>query len=206
MHERFLHTLRTFRKAAYAREWGTLQDSLAALISEMELFQALEIVVNRLQDYLPTFETYHPFESVKGRSLIGMIVQVTAFGFAPDMLPDEMPNNFDTPGSGQFALAVLEMNRAMQRDRAPAERPGLFTSAIANAILAELSELYYRRHPDDYARVRSNVLDPDTGAYTDPDAAQIPLALWRDPEVAARDVTLWLRVVDAVEAKLKEVA
>lgn len=206
MHARFVDSLRVFRKAAYGREWGTLQETLSALLTELELFQALEIVVNRLQDYLPTFETYHPFESVKGRSLIGMIVQVTAFGFAPDMLPDEMPNNFDTPGSGQFALAVLEMNRAMQRDRDPAERPGLFTSALANAILAELSELYYRRHPDDYARVRANVLDPQTGAYTDPEAAQIPIALWLDPEVAARDVTLWLRVADALEAKLKEVA
>jgi hypothetical protein len=94
----------------------------------------------------------------------------------------------------------------MQRDRDPAERPGLFTSALANAILAELSELYYRRHPDDYARVRANVLDPQTGGYTDPEAAQIPIALWLDPEVAARDVTLWLRVADALEAKLKEVA
>lgn len=205
MHDRFIESLRTFRKAAYSREWGVLQDQLQSLIGELELFQALEIVIQRLQRYLPTFEKYHPFESVKGRTLIGMIVHVTAFGYAPDYLPDELPNQYDTPGSGQFVLAVLEMNRAMQRDAVPADRARQFTSAIANTFLAELSEIYYSAHPEDYARVRANKIDPATGEYTDPDAAKIPIALWLDPAVEARDVTLWLKLADDIEEKLKTV-
>lgn len=95
------------------------------------------------------------------------------------------------------------MCRAMQKDREPLERQQYLVSAIANTFLAELSELFYSQHLDLYERVRNNTLDPATGEYSDPDAAQIPIQLWMDKRVEARDITLWLRLADDLEKKLE---
>jgi len=201
MHEEILNTLASLRKYIYQREWGLMQTLTADLLAQLPTFDALQVVIETLQAYLPIFERHHPQGTVKGQMPRELMLTVLSFGFAPEQLPDYIAGEYDTPGSGQFANAVLEMCRAMQKDRDPAQRPQLLASAIANATLAELSELYYTAHPEDYARVRANHIDPMTGDYTDPDAAKIPWKLWADPRVEARDVTLWLRVADALEAK-----
>lgn len=203
MHEETVKTLSELRRYTYQREWGLMQTFVRTLLSQLPLFEALQIVFEALQRYLPIFEQHHPVGTVKGQMPRELMLTVMSFGFAPDQLPEYMPGEYDTPGSGQFANAVLEMCRAMQKERDPESRAELLSSAIANVILAELSELYYSAHPDDYARVRANGIDPMTGDYTDPDAVKIPWKLWADPRVEARDITLWLRVADDLEAKLK---
>lgn len=201
MHEEILKTLTLLRKYIYQREWGLMQSLTRDLLAQLPMFDALQVVLDALQAYLPIFERHHPQGTVKGQMPRELMLTVLSFGFAPEQLPEYIAGEYDTPGSGQFANAVLEMCRAMQKDRDPAQRADLFASAIANVILAELSELYYTAHPDDYARVRANHIDPMTGNYTDPDAAKIPWKLWADPLVEARDVTLWLRIADALENK-----
>lgn len=96
------------------------------------------------------------------------------------------------------------MCRAMQRDREPEEILQFMVSAVANTFLAELSELFYSQHLDLYERVRNNTLDETTGEYSDPEAAQIPIQLWMDKRVEARDITLWLRLADDLEPKLAQ--
>lgn len=199
--------LKTLRKAAYNREWTTLQSATQEAFSQLETFMILEIIIKYVQAYLPTFEKYHPPEDDESaRVLRELAVTVVSFGFAPERLPDFLTTEFDSPGSGQFANATLEMCRAMQKERTGEERLQYFTSAIANVFLAELSEIYYSRYPEDFKRVRENTLDPDTGEYTDPEAAQIPIKFWMHPLVEARDTTLWLRLADDLEEKLKELS
>lgn len=190
------------REAAAAREWNTILPTTAQLFTEMGTFPALEIVVNQLQSYLPVVEAAHAEHS---RILRELLVAVVAYGFAPDNLPEYIVSDYDTAGSGQFAQAVLEMCRAMQKDRAPEERFRLLASAVGNAILAELASYWYGLHPDLYARIRANRVDPETGEYSDPDAVRvIPLQFWIDEEVAARDSAAWGRIADAIEAKLTD--
>lgn len=199
-----MNDLEILREAARNREWSTLQPTLTHLFGELGVFPALDVTIQRLQVHLPTFERYHGGDGEKGQILRGLMVSVMSFGFAPDNLPDFIVGEYDTPGSGQFAQAVLEMCRAMQKPRQPEERISLLTSAVANTILAELSEYWYGQHPDLYARVRANRTDPATGEYTDPDAVRvIPLQFWIDPQVAARDTQAWLEVADAIEQRLK---
>lgn len=200
-----IHTtrLRELRKFAYAREWGLLQVTTRDLLGELPAFSAVDAVITQMNRYLPIFERYHPPDTLKGRMVRELLVTLVSYGFAPEQLPDYIIGEYDTPGSGQFANGVLELCRAMQKDRPPAQRAEQLASAVANTYLAELAELYYSRYPDHYARVRANRIDALTNEYTDPDAAKIPLLLWNDPLVAARDVTLWLRLADDLETRLK---
>ncbi len=190
----------TLRAAAHAREWTALQATLVDVLKLLGTYPALEVVVNRLYEYLPTFQRHHPDDTV----LKQLLVAVVSFGFAPDQLPDHIVASYSTPGNGQYANAILEMCRAMQRERDPQERFVLLTSAVANSIIAEMAEYWYTRNPEAYARVRANRFDPATGEFTDPEAARIPLLMWMDEGVAALDTGAWSAIADAVEKKLSE--
>jgi hypothetical protein len=165
---------------------------------------ALELVIDRLNRHLPTFQRYHPDDAdPSGKIIRELIISLISFGFAPDNLPDFLTGDYPTPGSGQFVHAVMELCRSMQKDRTPAERVTLMASAIANGILAELSEFWYSHHLEEFVRVLENDLDPATGNYTDPTAAQIPLLFWSDEQVAARDTGAWLQVAYKLEKRIK---
>jgi len=191
--------LAALRAAAAAREWSAAQMSLARLIQGLPFFAALAAIVEGFTAFLPTFQQdYPPSDPLSGlpnQILLG----VMNYGFAPDRLPDDAVSDYDAPGAAQFILAILELARAAQKEREPLERIELLVSAAANQIVAVLSESYYRRYPDDHARVRANQFDPETGDYSDPDAARIPILLWLDPAVAALDSQLW----NALAARLE---
>lgn len=196
--------LAILKEAARSREWTLLHNALAALIGELGIPAALEITIERLRKHLPTFESYHPDDAnPSGKRVRDLMLTVVSFGFAPDNLPEFLISDYPTPGSGQFVNAVLEMCRAMQKDRDLSDRFGLMASAISNALLAELSAFWYSRHPEEYQRVRENRIDPATGEYTDPEAARIPLLFWIDEKVAARDTGGWLRIAYLIEKKLQ---
>jgi hypothetical protein len=199
-----VENLEVMRTAAKSREWTLLQAVLTALLAELGTFPALEIVIERLRKHLPTFERYHPDDSTpSGKPVRDLMVMIVSYGYAPDNLPEYLITEYPTPGSGQFVNAVIEMCRAMQKERDPQDCFGLLSSAIANAVLAELSEFWYSRHPEEYQRVRENRIDPETGEYSDADAAKIPLLLWLDSQVAARDTGAWLRIAYLIEKRLK---
>jgi hypothetical protein len=191
--------LAALRAAAAAREWSAAQMSLARLIQGLPFFAALAAIVEGFTAFLPTFQQdYPPSDPLSGlpnQILLG----VMNYGFAPERLPDEAMAEYDAPGAAQFILAVLELARAAQKEREPLERIELLVSAAANQIVATLSESYYRRFPEDHARVRANQYDPETGDYSDPDAARIPILLWLDPTVSELDTHLWSALADRLE-------
>ncbi|MBC8099319.1 MAG: hypothetical protein H7Y11_07735 [Armatimonadetes bacterium] len=195
--------LDTLKRAARDREWNTLQPTLATLLAEIGTFPALEVIILQLNRHLPIFQRYHPDDATpSGRVVRELMISVVAYGFAPNTLPEFLTTEYPTPGSGQFVYAVLELCRAMQPDGDPAERFTLLASAVANAILAELTHYWYSQYPEEFERVMANHIDPAIGAYTDPDAARIPLLLWSDAGVAQRDTGAWLKVAYAIEKRL----
>lgn len=199
-----LDHLNVIRTAARSREWNLLQPALASLLGELDKFTAVDFVIERLNRHLPTFQAYHPDDAnPSGKMIRELMITVVSFGFAPENLPDFLVGDYPTPGSGQFVHAVMELCRAMQKDRTPDEVRDLLASAIANSLLAELSEFWYSRNPEAYARVRANQTDPVTGEYSDPEAARIPLIFWLDDQVAARDTGAWLNIAYKLEKRLK---
>lgn len=196
--------LALMRRAAREREWNVLQPALIELMKELGFFPSLEILIRRLQRHLPVFTAYHPDNAEpSGKVVRDLMVAVVAYGFAPDRLPDSLPTEYTTPGSGQFAFAVLEMCRGMQPSRPAEERYELLGSAMANGVLAELTAYWYDLHPEAHQRVLSNTIDPETSEYTDPDAARIPLQFWLDGGVANRDIGAWLQIAYWIEKRLK---
>jgi hypothetical protein len=187
------------RAAAAAREWNAAQSALARMVQTLPFFAALAAISEGFTAYLPTFHRDYPPQSLLARLPTQLLSGMMSYGFAPDNLPDNAVADYDAPGAAQYVLAVLELARAAQKDREPVERVELLVSAAANQMIAALSESYYRRFPDDHARVRANRFDPETGDYSDPDAARIPLLLWLDAEVAALDTQLWLALADRLE-------
>ncbi len=197
--------LAALRTAAAAREWSAAQMSLARLVQGLPFFAALAAIVEGFTAFLPTFQQNYPPSNPLSGLPNQILLGVMNYGFAPDRLPDEAMLDYDAPGAAQYILAILELARAAQKEREPLERVELLVSAAANQIVAALSESYYRRYPDDHARVRANQYDPETGDYSDPDAARIPILLWLDPIVAALDTQLWHALADRLERAYEKV-
>ncbi len=195
----FAADLAALRAAAHAREWSAAQVSLARLVQSLPFFAALSAVIEGFTAFLPTFQHDYPAADYRSGLPTQLLLGILNYGFAPDNLPDTAIADYDAPGAAQFIHAVLELARAAQKEREPIERVELLVSAAANQIVAALSESYYRRFPDDHLRVRANRFDPDSGDYSDPDAARIPLLLWLDPVVAELDTQLWLALADRLE-------
>lgn len=191
--------LSALRAAASEREWAVLQAELGGLLAMLPLFAALSAVIEGLTALLPVIEAREEYDMQLRGLPRQLLAGVMSYGFAPDQLPDQIIADYHTPGAAQFMHAVLELCRAAQREREDTERPALLVSAAGNAVIAAMGESFYSRHPDLFARVRDNRLDPETGDYTDPDAAKIPILLWMDPEVAALDTAQWLALADRVE-------
>ncbi len=195
--------LSALREAAATREWSALQVVLARLLNPLPFFAALSAVIEGLIAALPLIESSYeegdPRRSVPRQLLSGMM----SYGFAPDQLPDGLVAEYEHPGAAQYVHAVLELCRAAQRDKGHDVRLAFLVSAAANGIIAQMGKLFYNKNPDLFARVRDNHVDPDSGEYTDPDAAKIPILLWMDEEVAALDSALWSALADRIEAAYK---
>jgi hypothetical protein len=191
--------LAALRAAGQAREWSAAQLTLVQLIRELPFFAAVTAVLPGLTAMLPVFRGYYADDDPRRALPEQLLSGIVSFGFAPERLPDEAIGDYEAPGMAQFVYAVLELARAAQKDRDSQERIELLGSAAANQIVAELSHDFYARHPEYHARVRDNHIDPDTGDYTDPDAAKIPLMLWMDAQVAALDAKLWDALADRLE-------
>ncbi len=197
--------LTALREAAEAREWSALQVILAKLLNSLPAFAALTAVVTGLTEALPLVEAVYPAGDQRRGIPRQLLSGVMSYGFAPENLPDDIVADYDAPGSAQYMHAVLELCRASQRDREHDQRLALLVSAAANTIVAQMGAVFYRKHPELLVRVRDNHIDPDTGEYTDPEAAKIPLLLWTDNDVAALDTTLWMDLADRVEAAYENV-
>jgi hypothetical protein len=178
------------RAAARQREWNTMQDTLKRLLARFEPLVALEIAAGRVLHVLPRFEAYYP-EAGWVRELL---LTVVSYASAPNELPAHAVTQFPSPGCGNFVSAALDLARAVQTGVSPFERYSFITGAIAHAALAELMDLYYSQHPDEWARLNESA-DAEV-------RQELYGRFWLDGDVAARDTAIWLDVANQVEAKI----
>lgn len=195
--------LEALRQAAAAREWAALQLTLAKLLNMLPPFAALQAVIGGLIEALPVVEAAYPADDPRRAIPRQLLTSIISYGFAPDRLPEDLVGDYDVPGGAQYMHSVLEIARASQRDRSYEERLAFLVSAAANAIIAQMGAVFYGKHPDLFTRVRDNEVDAETGEYSDPDAAKIPILLWMDEAVAALDTAQWLALTERIEQAYK---
>lgn len=195
--------LNALRHAAEEREWAALQVTLAKLLNMLPPFAALQAVIGGLIEALPVVEGAYPADDPRRAIPRQLLTGIVSYGFAPERLPEDLVGDYDAPGGAQYLHAVLEIARASQRDRSHEERLAFLVSAAANTIIAQMGAVFYGKNPDLFARVRDNQVDVETGEYSDPDAAKIPIMMWMDEEVAALDTAQWLALADRVEQAYK---
>lgn len=189
------------RRAAQERNQEQAQYLLKRLLQSLDYYASIAIVAERLYGFLDIFESYHPDEEWVRQLLLG----ITSFGMAPNDSVAEMAlqQRFDSPGSGNYLKAIYDLTQAMQSRHTAEARVGFMTSAIVNSIMAELAEAWYGENEDAWQRQRNNQVDPITGQYSDPGAAEISAQFWLDPGTAAYDRACWLEVTRRVEESLE---
>ncbi len=186
----FFHPdLEALRVAARQRQWTTLQDTLKRLLALLDPLIGVGIAAEQLQPFLPVFERYYP-DAAWVRELL---LTVVSYASAPAELPEQAVTQFPSPGCGNFVRAVLDLARAVQPQYTLFERYSHITNALANGVLAELSEMYFGVRPDEFERLRT----------AGEGYQQVQYTFWMDDAVAARDTLLWLALADRVEAALR---
>jgi hypothetical protein len=190
-------TLALLRQAAAGREWGAAQDSLTALLMDMEFFAGLEIALTRAHEHLPVFEQHHP-EAGWARSLL---VWIASYGAAPANLPVEAGNPYPSPGAANYVKALIDLARSVERQNPLENRVRFVSSAISNVMLADLAAFWYGQHPDrwEMQQAQGDALDPETGVTV---RQRIYAQFWLDEAVAQRDTAAWLDIADHLEKKL----
>lgn len=193
--------LHDLRRAATARDHEQSQFLLKRLLLSMDYYAALAIVAGRLWAWLEIFESYYPDEAWVRRLLLSIV----NYGSPPDdsIAEAALSQPFSEPGAGNYIKAVYDLTQAMQPKHGGEVRAGFMTSALVNAITAEVAEAWYGEHEDAWQQVRANQIDPISGAWSDPEAQQIALAFWLDEQTVALETACWREVADAIEAALR---
>ncbi|GAB1420944.1 hypothetical protein MASR2M15_10720 [Anaerolineales bacterium] len=193
--------LLALRHAAETRNGDHAQYWLKRLLIHMDYYYSLAVLVERVYDFVETWEGYYPKE-VWPRKIILAVVNV---GIKPEsaLIEMAMQQSFHAPGAGNFLKALYDMTQAMDEKHQPEARLGFIISAIMNANMAILVEAYYGTRLGEWEQVRTNQFDPDTGTYSNPEANQISYQFWTDTDTALIDSDLWLQVADSVEEKFK---
>lgn len=181
------------RAAAVNRDPQQVQFLSKRLLSQLDFFPALAVALPQVYQFLDIFESYYADEGW----IRAMLVSITAFGIAPDDQVAEMALSqvFDAPGAGNFLKAVYDITQAMQKHHTMESRTGYLTSAIVNAIMAELVETWYGERLADWHQQRENP--------TAPDALAVSYRFWMDATTAALDTTCWSEIADRLEAALQ---
>lgn len=185
--------LSDLRQYAQARNHEQIQFVLKRLLQQMPFFYSLAVVLEVTYRFLDVFESYYPDEGWVRQ----MLLSIASFGTAPDDSVAEMALSqaFTEAGTGNYIKAIYDITQAMQGRHTPEARVGYLTSALVNAVMAELAEAWYGDKPDLWQVVRQ---DP-----TAPDSMTIAYAFWTNQQTATLDTQNWLEIADALERALE---
>lgn len=180
------------RIASQARDPQQTQFLTKRLLGGLDFYGALAVTLQPVYTFLDIFESYYPDEGWIRK----MLVSITSYGVAPDDQVAEMALNqtFPAPGCGNFLKAVYDITQAMQKKHTSEARIGYMTSALVNAVMAELVEAWYGQRDEAWTYQRENVGDPDS--------LELSYLFWTDPETAALDTTCWLEIAERLEKAL----
>ncbi len=184
--------LADLRAAAHERNPEQCQFLTKRLLGQLSLYVALSVALEQVWRFVDIFESYYPDEGWVRR----MLVSIASYGMAPDDQVAEaaLSQSFTEPGCANFLKAVYDVVQAMQQKHTPEARVSFMTSAIVNAIMAELVEAWYGERPEAWAHQREHPGDPE--------ALELAYLFWIDDDTAALDTTCWLEVADRLEKAL----
>lgn len=192
--------LQELRKASETRNQQQLQFLLKRLLQRMEYYIALAVPLERIREFLPIFEQAYPDETWVRK----LLLMINNYGKAPenDIAEMALQHDFTAPGIGNFLKAVYDLTQAMQDKHTPEARIGFMTSAVVNAIMADLAHAWYSDREKAWHRVRENQYDPISEDYLDEQATRIAYIFWTHPDTVALDQQRWLDVADSIDYKL----
>lgn len=192
--------LQELRKASETRNQQQLQFLLKRLLQRMEYYIALAVPLERIREFLPIFEQAYPEETWVRK----LLLMINNYGKAPenDIAEMALQHDFTAPGIGNFLKAVYDLTQAMQDKHTPEARIGFMTSAVVNAIMADLAHAWYSDREKAWHRVRENQYDPISEDYLDEQATRIAYIFWTHPDTVALDQQRWLDVADSIDYKL----
>jgi hypothetical protein len=184
--------LADLRQAAHQRDPQQTQFLTKRLLSGLDFFGALTIPLQQVYGFIDLFESYYPDEAWVRK----MLVSITSYGVAPDDQVAEMALNqtFSAPGCANFIKGVYDITQAMQKKHTSEARIGYMTSALVNAVMAELVEAWYGQRPDAWDMQRENAGSPDS--------LELAYLFWTDPDTAALDTACWVEIADRIEKAL----
>jgi hypothetical protein len=184
--------LADLRQAAHERSPEQCQFLTKRLLGQLTLYAALSVALEQVWRFVDIFESYYPDE-VWVRQLL---VSIASYGVAPDDQVAEAALNqpFAEPGCANFLKAVYDVVQSMQQKHTPEARVSFMTSAIVNAIMAELVEAWYGERPAAWEHQRQHPGDPES--------LELAYLFWTDADTAALDTACWLEVADRLEAAL----
>lgn len=197
MNDQQRRDLADLRQVADARNHEQAQFLIKRLLSGLEYYYALALVLERANAFIDIFESYYPEEEWVRK----LLLSIASFGTAPDdsIAEAALSQSFTAPGTGNYIKVIYDITQAMQPKHTPEARTGYMTSALVNSVMAELVEAWYGERPDAWETVRQSQLDPTTGAYDNPQATEIAYAFWTDEQTATLDRANWHEIADMIE-------
>lgn len=192
----WIEDLRVLQRAAEQRDWNGCRDASERLLLRLPSRRALGLTRGYLLRRLFVFEKHQP-----------QVHWPREFIEATDGDPShaktswpEAEDDFAGPGANNFTSAVEALWKAgrLLEDAQPCAKE--LVNALAGAIMAEGTESWGSRHPEEWSLWYQLALSGEN----DPRASTHQLQMARDPDVLRLERIAWLEVADRLEEALHE--
>jgi hypothetical protein len=189
--------LQAARLGAEQGDWNAWRAAIEPLMLRLPTSHAVRLTRDFVARRLPVFERQQP-----GVSWLREVLEVLTHPEDSASSGREWPfwEDFPGPGSGSFANAVESLWIANQRREDARQCTMELLDALERAIVAEATELWGARHPEEWALWYQLAM----AGEGDPRMHEIQLARATDPDVQSRKRAGCLEVADLLEAALRE--
>ena len=188
--------LQAARLGAEQGDWNAWRDAIEPLLLRLPTSRAVRLSRDFVARRLPVFERHQP-----GVSWLQEVLEALTQPEDAASSGREWPfwEDFPGPGSGSFANAVESLWIANQRRGDARQCTAELMNALSSAIVAEATELWGARHPEEWALWYELAM----AGEGDPRMHEIQLARATAPDVQSRKRAGCLEVADLLEAALR---
>jgi hypothetical protein len=187
--------LEALRRSAELDDWNGCVDMTERLLRRLPADRAVMLVREMIARRLPLFERHQPatrwprefVESIHG-----------ARSLTDGRTWPEEETDFPGPGANGFTSAVEHLWLASHLGGDAQRRTEELGSAVASVILAEETESWGARHPEEWA----HWYELASSGSTDPSLTATQIAINKDPETVRLGRAAWLEVAARLEEAL----
>jgi hypothetical protein len=185
--------VQALRLAAERGNWNSCRDAVEALLVRFPPRDAVRLTRDFVARRLPVFERQQPGVNWP-RELLEVVGDKSS---TSRRWPEE--DEFPGPGGNSFTKAVESLWSASLRIEDARECIAELMSALSRAILAESTEYWGSRHPEEWALWYRLAMEGNA----DPRTGRILMAMARDPDVKRLERAAWMEAADQLEAALR---